>query len=179
VSVPPSPRRRKVRLVRDEVPDDTTLVVRATPVTRADTATSIAEDAGLSAEIYVIELPDGSREVLYGVSVFAHRPGTDMSEVLARFPSAPSYLETTAGLLRAAGYPVYATGSNPDHYDVQLMTGITETGAQPAPDDLLRAATGIVDKAGGPRPSPSYAGPSSSAARSVATSPGFSRGTSR
>jgi hypothetical protein len=69
-------------------------------------------------------------------------------------------LETSAGLVRAAGYAVHATGSNPDHYDVQLMARITETGVPPSPVDLLRAARAIVDKAGGPRPNPSYAGPS-------------------
>lgn len=120
--VPPSPRRRKVRLVREEVPDDTVLVVRATPGDREQAVRSIAEDAGLSGEIYVIELVDGYREVLHGVSVFARRPGVTVSEVLARFPVAPCYLETSSGRLRAAGFPVHPTGTNPDHYDVQLVT---------------------------------------------------------
>lgn len=81
MSMPPSPRRRKVRLVRDGVPNGTVLVVRATPADREEAVRSIAVDAGLSGEVYAIELVDGYREVLHGVSVFARRPGVTASEV--------------------------------------------------------------------------------------------------
>ena len=133
-------------------------VVRAMPAVLEVAARSISEDAELSAEIYLLDLGDGNRELLYGVSVFAHRPGVEVSEVLARFPSAPSYAETSAGQLRAAGFPVHATGSNPDHYDVQLAPGVTETGTPPAPADVMIEARRLIEIAGGPRPSPSYAG---------------------
>ncbi len=158
MSVPPSPRRRKVRLVRDEVPDDTMLVVRATPADREEAVRSIAEDAGLSGEVYVIELLGGSREVLYSVSVFARRPGVTTSEVLGRFPHAPCYLETSAGRLRAAGFPVYPTGANADHYDVQLVSGTRENDRPPTLNDLLQAARRLVASAGDLLSRPSYAG---------------------
>jgi len=156
--VPPSPRRRKVRLVRAEVPDDALLVVRATGADPEASVRSIAEDAQVSGEVYVIDLL-GTREVLYGVSVFAHREGIDVLEVLARFPGAPRYLETTAGTLRRSGFGVHATGSNPDHYDVQLLPGCGEEVPAPMHEDLLLAAQRLLDVAGESRPNPSYAGP--------------------
>lgn len=157
MALPPSPRRRKVRLLRDEAADDAVLVVRATPADLDEAVASIAEDARQSAEVYVVDVP-GGRELLYGVSVFAHPPGTDIAEVLDRFPGAPCYLETTAGRLRAAGFGVHPTGTNPDHYDVQLADGIRETDAQLGFEELLHAARRFAETAGSPLPSPSYAG---------------------
>jgi hypothetical protein len=48
-------------------------------------AAKIAEDAELSARVYVLERGDGHRELLFGVSVFAHREGRELTEVLDRF----------------------------------------------------------------------------------------------
>lgn len=90
---------------------------------------------------------------------FAHRGGVDISEVLARFPGATHYLETTAGELRGAGFGVHATGTNPERFDVQLFQGRSERGALPADADLLLAAQRLVDAAGEARSNPSYAGP--------------------
>lgn len=65
-----------------------------------------AEDAELSGRQYVVEVDPGSRQVLYGVSVFAHRSGVDVAVVVDRFTGAPSYLEVAVGDLRVAGFAV-------------------------------------------------------------------------
>lgn len=118
----------------------------------------MAEDAELSGRQYVVEAVPGSREVLYGVSVFAHRSGVDITVVVDRFTGAPSYLEVGVGDLRAAGFAVHATGTNPDHFDIQLIAGVDES--DPAvPTSDLRAAAGRALAICGPlRPNPSYAG---------------------
>ncbi len=107
----------------------------------------------------MVELAESRREILYGVSMFAYRPEDDLSELLARFPDAPCYLEVTPARLRTVGYPVYATGSNPDHYDVQLVPGVAEEQPEVPLAQLTIAARGLVECAGEPRSNPSYAGP--------------------
>lgn len=111
---PPSPRRRKVRMHRpDGPPDDATLLIRATPASIDEATLDIAEDALESAAVYDVERPGGGRVALYGVSVFARRPGASPVEVLRRFASWPYYLEASAGAVRAAGFDVLPTGAKP------------------------------------------------------------------
>lgn len=135
-------------------------MIRATPRSRLQAADQIADSASLSAGVYVIELPDGRRELLFGVSVFARPTGQDLSVILDRFAAAPMFVEAAVGTLRHAGFDVIPTGENPSHYDIQLLPGITED--QPAPsDELIRAAAEhLLDVAGDPQPNPSYAGDS-------------------
>ena len=51
---PPSPRRRKLRMLRDEPAGDTIVVIRATPLTVDATIEDIAEAATESAEAYEV-----------------------------------------------------------------------------------------------------------------------------
>jgi hypothetical protein len=145
-------------MVRPDIADDTVLVVRAIGSELEAAAAVIADDAGLSAEVYVVETADATREVLFGVSVFARTPGLDVDEVLGRFPHAESYLETTAGQLRSAGFPVYPTGSNVAHHDIQLVAGVTEQGGQPDEATIMKAARRVVEMCGVPHSNPFYAG---------------------
>lgn len=116
----------------------------------------MAEAALLSAEVYVVEREDGFREVLYGVSVYARRPGAD-PDVLERFRTTPAYLAVPVGRLRATGFPVLPTGTHPDHFDVQLASGHGED--DPATKEVIAAAARrLVETAGDPRPNPFYAG---------------------
>jgi hypothetical protein len=119
-------------------------------------AEDIAEAARLSGEVYVVERGDGFREVLYGVSVYARRPGAD-PDVLQRFSAAPAYLATPVGLLRASGFPVLPTGTHPDHFDVQLVPGHGETDAV-TDEAIMASAWLLVDAAGDLQPNPFYAG---------------------
>jgi hypothetical protein len=124
VNVPASPRRRKARLVRDEPPpDDALVVLRAAAPDRPRTLRNAALDATESGATYVVDRGDGRREVLYGISVFACRAGREPPEVLSAFALSPHYLELTVGQIREAGFDLIATGTNPDHYDVQLVAG--------------------------------------------------------
>jgi hypothetical protein len=71
-------KRRKVRQVRaGDTPDDLVVVIPATPASRAQAADDIAEAARVSAEVYVILHENGFRELLFGVSVYARRPGVE------------------------------------------------------------------------------------------------------
>src|SRR5881396_1729345 len=98
-TTPPSPRRRKVRMVRrGEEPSDLIVVIRAAPATVAETIEDMVTAAEFSAETYVVERDDGSRELLYGVSVYARRPEAE-ADVLIRFSASPCYLEVSVGLL--------------------------------------------------------------------------------
>jgi hypothetical protein len=151
------PRRRKVRHVRPgDVPHDLVVVIRASPASRAGAAEDIAEAARLSSEVNVVEHQDGFREVLYGVSVYARRPGVE-PDVLSRFKAAPAYLAAPVGRLRAAGFPVLPTGAHPDHFDVQLVPGRGERDLV-TDDAVTTAARRLVDTAGDLQPNPFYAG---------------------
>ena len=154
-----SPNRRKRRLIRpDGPPDDLMIVIRATPNSRTEAAEQIADSASLSARVYVIELAEGIRHVLFGVSVFAHPDGQDVSTVLDRFAAAPMFVEAPVGALRRAGFEVLPTGENPNHYDIQLLGGVTEDEPTPSDEVIRAAAARLLDAAGDLRPNPSYAG---------------------
>jgi hypothetical protein len=143
----------------DDVADDALVVMRAASDIPELVLRAIIMDAADSGSVYVIERPDGKREVLYGVSFFAVRSEQRRDGVLARFSSAPACLETAAGELRLAGMELWATGTNPDHYDVQILPGRVEGRDDDAsPDELLIAATRLLVAAGELRPNPSYAG---------------------
>lgn len=94
---PPPPRGRKTRLVRPEdVPDDLVLVVRAMPADRLAAVEEMVDRARLFASVYVVE-QFGRRHLLFGVSVFAHRPGIAVTDVLRRFPTAPMLWRRPSG----------------------------------------------------------------------------------
>lgn len=133
------------------------LVIRATPASRAAAAANIAEDAELSARVYVVELAAGQRELLYGVSVFANREGGELGDILDRFPGAPMHIEAPAGAIRKAGFLVIPTGENPNHFDVQLLPGVGEGQVPPLSDDVRRAVARLLAAAGEMRPNPAYA----------------------
>jgi hypothetical protein len=159
VNVPPSPRRRKVRLVRDErPPDDALVVLRAAAPDRSRTLRNAVLDATESGATYVVAR-GGRREVLYGISVFACRADGEPAQVLSAFPLSPHHLELTVGLIREAGFDVIATGTNPDHYDVQLMSGRFEDEQPEAtPEELRGAVARLLWAAGDLKPNPAYAG---------------------
>jgi hypothetical protein len=140
-----------------EVPDDVVLVVRASPATRQDCIADLVGDAVRSGRLYSISNRDGQREVLFGVSVFARRPGVTLVEVLTRFDMAPAYLEAAVGGLRGAGFEVLPTGVNPDHYDVQLVSGQREEDLEPLAA-IRAAAERLLAAAGDLRPNPAYSG---------------------
>lgn len=144
-------------MVREgETPGDLVVVVRAAPATVGETVEDIVMAAELSAEAYVVARRGESRELLYGVSVYARRPEAEV-DVLIRFAASPSYLEVSVGLLTAAGFPVLPTGTDPDHFDVQLVPGHVE--GDPAEEALVvTAASRLVARAGDLRPNPFYAG---------------------
>ena len=156
---PPSPGRRKLRMLRPQgPPDDTALLIRATPASIDEATLDIAEDALESAAVYDVERPGEGRVALYGVSVFARPRGASPVEVLRRFASSPYYLEATARAVRVAGFEVLPTGANLDHFDVLLLDGRD-------PDDPLLpltevrvAAERLVAVCGDPRPNPAYPG---------------------
>ena len=157
--MPPTARGRKSRLLRSgDTPDDLLLVIRATPADHEGAVDEMVEDAELSARQYVVEAVSGSREVLYGVSVFARRSGVDVASVVDRFTGAPTYLEVAVGKVRAAGFAVYPTGTNPDHFDIQLMSGADEQDPAAVRSDLEEAAARVLAVGGPLRPNPAYAG---------------------
>jgi hypothetical protein len=111
VTLPPSPRRRKKRLVRTgEVPGDLLVVIRAMPADRVSGVEEMVDRAILSADRYVVEREDGGRELLYAVSVFAQREGQDLTDVLYRFPAAPMFVAATVGVIRRSGFQVLRPG---------------------------------------------------------------------
>lgn len=158
MTVPPAPRGRKTRLVRPgDVPDDLMLVIRAVPANRSAAVEEMADRAQLSASVYVVE-QSGKWCLLFGVSVFAHRLGRDATDVLRRFPRAPMFVEAPVGTVRAAGFEVVPTGTDADHFDVQLIAGVAEPDAPPSEAEVRAAATRLLDTTGEWRPNPSYAG---------------------
>lgn len=155
--MPPKARGRKSRLLRPgETPDDRLLVIRATPANADGAADEIVEDAVLSARQYVIEATPGIREVLYGISVFARRPGVDIGVVVERFTGAAAYFEVAVGALRAVGFEIHPTGTNPDHYDIQLISGMHERDPEVPGNDVRRAATGVLGAGDPLQPNPAY-----------------------
>lgn len=158
MTVPPPPRGRKRRLIRSEdVPDDLLLMIRAMPADRSAGLDEIVDQAILSAGAYVIERANERRELLFGVSVFAHREGQDVSDVLYRFPTAPMFVEVAVGVIRGCGFEVFPTGSDPDHFDVQLVSRVTDGEMPPTEDDVRATADLLLDAAGPMQPNPSYA----------------------
>lgn len=154
----PGPKRRKLRMLRpEEVADDRLVLIRAAPMTAAATLADITDDALASARAYSIETEPGHREQLVGVSVFARRPGVDLTALLARFDEAPAFLETTVAVLRASGFTVWPTGSNIDHFDLQLLPGLSEDDVVSA-ETVRRAAGKLLSISGDLRPNPAYAG---------------------
>ena len=148
-------------MVRDGgVPDDSVVVLRAAPSDRERVLRNVIDDASDSAATYVVLRPDGSREVLFGISIFALQPGRSVVDVLSRFRSAPSYLRATVGAFRHAGFEVWPTGSNPDHYDVQLLPGHVEGLPEPTPNELREAAERMLATAGDVVSNPDYPGES-------------------
>jgi hypothetical protein len=160
VTVPPSHDRRKTRLLRDEPPpDDIVVMLRAAAADLARTLRNVALDAIESARTYVIQGPDGRREILYGISVYAQRQGVKPADVLARFTHAPHYLASSVGAIRRAGFEVYATGTNPDHFDVQMLADRGEDGlSEPTDEEVRAAAAGFMWAVGPLIPNPAYAG---------------------
>jgi hypothetical protein len=160
VTVPASRGRRKTRLVRDEPPpDDTVVMLRAAGADPTRTLRNIALDARESSDTYVIERSDGRREILYGISVYAQRHGVEPGDVLARFTHAPHYVAVPVGAIRGASFDVIATGTNLDHYDIQLIPGRFDAGSPEATDEEVRAAAArFLWAAGSLTPNPAYAG---------------------
>lgn len=156
---PPSPRRRKVRMLRPGgPPDDATLLIRATPASTDEAVVDIAEDALESAAVYEVDRPSGERVALYGVSVFARPHGVSPVEVLRRFASSAYYLEVTAGDARAAGFDVLSTGANPDHFDVLLVDGRHPDDPFLPLAELRAVAERLVAVCGEAQPNPAYPG---------------------
>ncbi len=156
---PPSPKRRKLRLLRaGDLPSDATLLIRATPASVDAAVTDLAAGALDSAEIYEVELPDGRRVSLYAVSVFSRPGGADPNELLRRFPRAPCYLEASVAAVRSAGFAVLPTGATPEHYDILLVGSGAPVRVSPSMAELTSAARRLVEVCGEMRPNPSYAG---------------------
>lgn len=147
-------------MLRDEPPADDALVVfRATAADRDRAVRNALQDAVDSAATYVVVRPDGNREILYGISVFARREGAEVADVLRRFTGSPFFLTLAAGDIRQAGFELVPTGSNLDHYDVQLLPGRIE-GADPdaTSGEIRGAVLRLLLAARGPHPNPAYSG---------------------
>lgn len=159
MTAPPSPRRRKERMLRfDGQADAATLVVRAVPDSFDEAVLAIAESALDSADTYAVQRPGGRRVLLYGVSVFGRPPGEDPDELLRRFGASPHYVEATVGDVRAAGFDVLPTGANPGHFDVLLVDEQDEDRPLLSISEVKLAARRLVAVFGEMRPNPSYAG---------------------
>jgi hypothetical protein len=157
---PATPRRRKQRLVRDEeTADDELVMLRASGSELAGAIDDIVRDALRSAAIYDVEVGPSRREALFGVSVFALRGGAEVGDVLDRFSSSPNYLAVTVGSLRRLGFAVLPTGSDANHFDVQLNPGIDGADFELVADFVIeQAARRLVEAAGPLLPNPAYAG---------------------
>jgi hypothetical protein len=118
----------------------------------------MAESAEVSARVYVVERPGRRAELLYGVSVFAHRQDRDRLAILERFATAPMFVEAPVHVIRASGFEVIPTGENPDHFDVQLMADVNEGDATPSENEVRGTARRLLDAAGDLRPNPAYSG---------------------
>jgi len=102
-----------------------------------------------------VDAPGGGRELLYGASVFARSSGVEPTEVLGRFRAAPTYVETTVGVLRAVGFAVISTGQSVDHVDAGADQR-RHRGRRPG--DARRCSRRGPSAVGELRPNPSYAG---------------------
>jgi len=156
---PPSPRRRKLRMLRDgDLPEDDMLLIRAAPATVDETVLDIAETALDSADTYVVEGPDGQPVALYGVSVFIRPQGSAPAVLLRRFAGSPFYLEASVREIRASGFDLLATGAKPDHFDVLLVSDRIPTEPLLSLAEIEDAARRLVEACGELHPNPSYAG---------------------
>lgn len=134
------------------------VVLRAAAADRPRTLRNAVEDAVDSGATYVVVRSDGTREILYGISMFAQRGEAEVRDVLRLFPRSPLFFGLTVGEIRRAGFDVLPTGSNPDHYDVQLIAGRVEGGAAEAGREELRGAVArLLLAAGDLKPNPAYA----------------------
>ena len=68
------------------------------------------------------------------------------------------FVEAPVGTVRAAGFEVVPTGTDADHFDVQLIAGVAGPDVLPSEAELRAAATRLLDAAGELQPNPSYAG---------------------
>ena len=147
-------------MIRDEpAPADTSVLVRAAAASVAATVEDMVVDAVASSGLYVVEVEGLGLEVLYGSSFFARRPGISVETVLRRFPDAPCYLESSVGRLRAAGFNVLPTGTNADHFDVQLVAGRSPDVSPLLRAEVVAAARRLVAATSGLIGNPGYAGP--------------------
>ncbi|HUP75646.1 MAG TPA: hypothetical protein VM282_21590 [Acidimicrobiales bacterium] len=157
MTTPTGPGRRKARLIRDEpLAGDALVVLRAAAADRSRTLRNAIADATESGLTYVIVRADGTREVLYGLSVFAQRSDRTVADTLRTFTWAPHFLRFTAGEIRAGGFELFATGANPDHYDIAVLPGRSEHDPTPTPAELLEAVDHLLAIAGQLHPNPAY-----------------------
>ena len=66
------------------------------------------------------------------------------------------FVEAPVGAIRAAGFEVIPTGTGADHFDVQLIVGVTEARPTASESEVREAATRLLDVAGEMRPNPFY-----------------------
>lgn len=60
--------------------------------------------------------------------------------------------------LRGAGFGVYPTGANADHFDVLLIGGLSEGDPAASASDLRDAVVQVLAVGGSLKPNPAYAG---------------------
>jgi hypothetical protein len=84
-------------------------------------------------------------------------PPDDLMLVIRATPAAPRFVEAAVGVIRGVGFEVLPTGTDADHFDVQLISGVTEADVPPSEDDVRAAANRLFDAAAPIRPKPSYA----------------------
>jgi hypothetical protein len=60
-------------------------------------------------------------------------------------------------VIRGVGFDVLPTGTDADHFDVQLISGVAEAEVPRSGPDVRVAANRLLDAAGPIRPNPSYA----------------------
>jgi hypothetical protein len=147
-----------VRTLRPgDLPGDQQVVLRATLGDITSTVLDIVDAALQSARTYVLER-EGVRLLLFGVSVFAVRDD-EVLPVLSRFAMAPGFVRVVVGTLRDAGFEVLPTGTNPEHFDIQLVRGRGESDFDVGETvDLVTAAAEQLMAIAGPiEPNPAYA----------------------
>lgn len=143
-------RPRRNRMLRGEQPpDDLVLVIRAAEFTEMATVDTMVDDALVSADSYVV-VTNGQTEILFGISVFA-RPADPMApQPMERFSRAPTFLEVPVGVIREAGFAVYPTGINPQHFDVQLVNGMDQKIALESCGAIVKQAAETLVRLAGP-----------------------------
>jgi hypothetical protein len=67
------------------------------------------------------------------------------------------FVEAAVGVIRGVGFEVLPTGTDTDHFDVQLISGVAEADAPPSEQHVRVAANRLLDAAAPIRPNPSYA----------------------